>query len=299
MRAERLFPKDPLATTVLLGATAFFLAVFWYPITQTFLWSLQDRVYGQGPWIGLQNYQNLMSDQVFLNSLQVSARYTLMVVPAVVVLGLLLAVLVNAIASVTLRGLFTASYFLAYVVPLVAVAVVWRYMMEPSRLGLFNAMLATFNVPPVRWLADADTALLSLAIVGVWKTIGYAMVIYLAGLQGIPDIYYEAAAIDGAGRWKRFRHITLPLLAPISFFVLIVTTLGALMMFVETYVMTSGGGGRGGPNYATTTVVFNIFETAFSYQREGYASAMAVVLFVIIILVTLVQFRVLRDRVEI
>ncbi|NOZ29865.1 MAG: sugar ABC transporter permease [Chloroflexi bacterium] len=300
---QRWLPKDWIATLVLLVTAAFFILVLWQSIAQTFAWSLYKKQYFQMEWVGLKNYKTLFTDDpVFLKSLQVSFHYTLMVVPSVMILGLILAVLVNSITNLTLRGFFTAAYFIAYVVPLVAVAVVWRYMFEPSRIGLFNAALDLIGLGPVRWLRSTKTALPSLAIVGVWKNIGYAMVIYLAGLQAIPHVYYEAAMIDGASRWRRFLNITLPLLMPTILFVLIINTIGTLMMFTETYVMTGGQGAvsepRGGPNYATHTVVYNIYETAFSYGKEGYASAMSVIFFVIIVLITLLQFRFVPSSLE-
>jgi multiple sugar transport system permease protein len=188
---------------------------------------------------------------------------------------------------------------MAYVVPLVAVAIVWRYMFEPSRIGLFNAILGALGLSPLRWLASPRTSLLSLAIVSIWKNIGYVLVIYLAGLQTIPDVFHEAAMIDGANRWQRFRHVTLPLLVPTILFALVLSTISAMMMFTEAFVLTIQSGQMpGGPLGSTTTMVLYIYQSAFSFQKEGYASAIAVILFVIILMITFVQFRVVRSRFE-
>ena len=252
MQDQSFFPKDKTAMVVLLVAAAFFALVRLYPIFDALVLSLQHKVGAQQYWVGLENFRTLFKDTIFLKSVLNSFRYTAMAVPGVVAMGLILAMLVNGVKNTLLRGVFTASFFLAYVVPLVAVAVMWRYLYLPSRMGLFNALLGLIGLGPVRWLDSPKTALLSLAIVRVWKYAGYAMVLFLAGLQAIPDTFYEAAMIDGANRWQRFRHITLPLLTPTTLFVVMVSILSAFMMFTEVYVMTggqvSGADVRGGPN---------------------------------------------------
>lgn len=300
MPAERFFPKNKVAAAILVIATIYFVVVLWVPILQTFTWSLADKFLFTMKWVGLENYRKLFTDDPdFFKAVEVTFSYALMTVPPVVVLSLLLAVVVNSIKNVAARGMFTASYFIAYIVPLVAVAIVWRYMFEPSRIGLFNAILGQFGFPPIRWLADTATALASLAMVGVWKDIGYMLVIYLAGLQAIPAVFYEAAQIDGANRWDVFRRITLPLLSPTILFVVIMETLHALMMFTETYVMTGQSGMvAGGPLRSTTTLVLMIYQTAFTYQKEGYASAIAVILFVIAVIIAFTQFRLGQRTVE-
>ncbi len=300
MPAERFFPKNKVAAAILVVTAIYLLVVLWVPILQTFVWSFTEKFMFKISWVGLENYRKLFTDDpIFLKSIQVTLSYMLMVMPAVVVLGLFLAVLVNAVKNVTMRGFLTASYFMAYVVPLVAVAIVWRYMFEPSRIGLFNAFLSRLGLGTVRWLMDATTALPSLSIVSIWNFTGYVLIIYLAGLQTIPDVFYEAARIDGANRWTLFRHITLPLLAPSILFAIVISTLHTLMMFTEAYVMTAQLGQLpGGPLRATTTLVLLIYQTAFNFQKEGYASAIAVILFIIIVAITFIQFRVIRTRFE-
>lgn len=302
MQDQSFFPKDKTAIVVLLVAAAFFALMRLYPIFDALVLSLQHQVGAQQYWVGLENFRTLFKDPIFLKSVLNSFRYTVMAMPGVVAVGLTLALLVNSVKNTLWRGAFTTSFFLAYVVPLVAVAVMWRYMYLPSRMGLFNALLGLIGLGPVRWLDSPKTALLSLAIVRVWKYSGYAMVLFLAGLQAIPDTFYEAAMIDGASRWQRFRHITLPLLAPTTLFVMMVSILSAFMMFTEVYVMTggqvSGADVRGGPQYSTTTMVFNIYTTAFEHFKMGYASAMTVILLILMVIVSVIQFKYLRPTWE-
>jgi multiple sugar transport system permease protein len=301
VRADRFFPKNKVITLVLLVAALYFALVLWWPILQTFAWSLSKKFLFNFEWVGFENYRVMFTDdQIFWKAFRNTIVYALMVVPPVVIIGMFLAILVNSIANRATRGVLTASYFVAYIVPLVAVAVVWRYIFEPSRIGLLNAIFGALGWPQVRWLASPDTALLSLAIVSVWKNVGYVLVIYLAGLQAIPRMYYEAAQIDGANRVRRFRHITLPLLTPAILFATALTTIGAFMMFVETYVMTrqSGSTEAGGPIRSTTTLALYVYQSAFGYQKEGYASAIAVVLFIMVVAVTLVQFKFIRTDFE-
>jgi len=302
MQDQRFLPKDKTAIVVLLVAATFFALMRLYPILDALVLSLQHKVGAQQYWVGLGNFRTLFRDTIFLKSVWNSFRYTAMAVPGVVAVGLILAMLVNGVKNTLLRGAFTTSFFLAYVVPLVAVAVMWRYLLLPSRMGLFNALLGLVDLGPVRWLDSPKTALLSLAIVRVWKYSGYAMVLFLAGLQAIPDTFYEAAMIDGANRWQQFRHITLPLLTPTTLFVVMVSILSAFMMFTEVYVMTggqvSGADVRGGPQFSTTTMVFNIYTTAFEHFKMGYASAMTVILLILMVIVSVIQFKYLRPTWE-
>jgi multiple sugar transport system permease protein len=186
-------------------------------------------------------------------------------------------------------------YFFAFIVPLVAVAIFWLFLLQPNEIGLINAIFHRLGLPQLGWLRHSSTALLSLAIVGVWRHVGYAMVLFVAGIQAIPAVFDEAAAVDGANAWQRLWHITIPLLMPTTAFITIIMTLSSLMMFTEVFVMTNPKGGPGGE---TTTVVFNIYEQAFMNHKEGYASAIASVFFVIIVAIGYLQFRYLRARFE-
>jgi multiple sugar transport system permease protein len=299
MRVQSFLPKDKTAAVVLIVAVAFFALVRLYPILDALALSLQQIAGAQRQWVGLKNFHTLLKDTIFLKSVWNSFRYTAMAVPGVVTAGLTLAVLVNSIRNTLWRGALTTSFFLAYVVPLVAVAVMWRYMYMPSRMGLFNSLLDLVGLSPIKWLDDPKTALPSLVIVRIWKQSGYAMVLFLAGLQAIPEVFYEAAKIDGASRWQSFRRITLPLLTPTSIFVMVVITLSAFMMFAEVYVMTGTvNEPKGGPQYSTTTMVFNIFNTGFRNFKMGYASAMSVILLILMFILSVIQSKYLRPTWE-
>jgi multiple sugar transport system permease protein len=300
---EAWLPRSNLARSVLIGSIAFFLAFIWWPIFQTFWLSFQFKRPGEQYWVGLENYRTLLfQDPVFWKSLSVTFTYVALTVPGVVVFGLLLAVTLNGLKNVTVRGFFTSLYFVPYIVPLVAVALVWRYMYLPGNQGLFNALLSYVDIGPIRWLNSQDWALTSLALLRIWKISGYAMVLFLAGLQSIPAVYYEAASIDGANAWRRFWSITLPLLMPTMAFVVVITTIGAMLEFTTIYVMTNQpgvmGGDRGGPNFATHVMSYHIFKTAITNQYEGLGSANAAIFFCIMVLIGYAQYRWLRVRHE-
>ena len=303
MQAEAWLPRSGLARVVLFGSIAFFLTFIWWPIFQTFWLSFQFKRPGEQYWVGIENYRTILfADPVFWKSLQVTFTYVGLTVPGVVVFGLLLAVTLNALKNVTVRGFFTSLYFVPYIVPLVAVALVWRYMYLPGNQGLFNVLLGYVGIEPIRWLSSSDWALPSLALLRIWKISGYAMVLFLAGLQSIPAIYYEAASIDGASGWRRFWSITLPLLMPTTAFVVVITTIGAMLEFTTVYTMTTQagvmGGDRGGPNFATHVMSYHIFKTAITNQYEGLGSAYAAVFFVIMVVIGYLQYRFLRVRYE-
>jgi multiple sugar transport system permease protein len=281
---------------VLLTAFLFIFVMIWIPIIEMFVWSFFVKEPGVFEFAGFSNYVKLFTnDPDFWKSLRVTFAFALMVVPGVVGIGLLLAITVNTIRNYTVRGFFTVAFFISYVVPLVAVALVWRYIYLPGPQGMLNVVLSWFDISPVRWLNSSEWALRSIAILRIWKEAGYAMVLFLAGLQSIPKDYYEAAAVDGANNFRRFLHITIPLLMPTLAFVVIITTLSAFLAFTEVYVMTTeAGGNRGGPNFATNLMAFHIFNTAIAYGHEGYGSAMAAVFFVIMVGVGYLQYRFIR-----
>jgi multiple sugar transport system permease protein len=303
MVAESVVPRSGLARVVLAVCIGFFGLLIWWPIVQTLWLSLQFIRPGEAYWVGLENYRFLLvEDPLFWKSLSVTFSYVGMTVPGVVVLGLFLAVVLNALKNLTVRGFFTSLYFVPFIVPLVAVALVWRYMYLPGNQGLLNALLGLFDIGPIRWLNSSDTALPSLAILRIWKISGYAMVLFLAGLQSIPAEFYEAAAIDGSNAWHRFWHITLPLLMPTTAFVVVITTIGAMLEFTTVYVMTTQTGttglDRGGPNFATYVMSYHIFKTAITNQYEGLGSANAAIFFCIMVAIGYLQYRFLRVRYE-
>jgi ABC-type sugar transport system permease subunit len=245
-------------------------------------------------WIGLRNYHRLARDLaqggLFSRSLANTGRYAAGVIPLGMALALGLALLLNR----RLRGVsfYRAAFYLPVVTSLVAVSMVWMWLYEPNS-GLLNLLLARLHLPPRQWLADPALAIWCIVAMSVWKVLGYNMVIFLAGLQGIPPEFHEAAAIDGATPWQRFRHITWPLLKPTTFFILVISVIGASQVFAQVYVMTNGG-----PNNSTTTIVHQIFQNAFAFMKMGYASAMAFLLFLIIFAVSLLNLRLFRGEVS-
>jgi multiple sugar transport system permease protein len=234
-------------------------------------------------WVGLSNYVRLFTTplnwQVFANTLY----YTAVIVPvgAALALGLALALNRGLRGIVILRGL----YFLPVISSTVAVSLVWSWLYN-QQFGLINYLLSLVGITGPAWLADTRTAMPAVLIMSIWKGLGYNMVIFLAGLQGIPQELYEAAKIDGAGAWARFRYVTLPLVSPTTFFVVVLSTVAAFQVFDQTYVMTGGG-----PAYSTTTLALFIYQNAFQWFHMGYAAALSYVLFAAVAVVTLLQFR--------
>ncbi len=290
MRAwlSRLANSEAVAGYVLLLPTLIGLLVFSLgPVAASALLSFTRWDGLTAPvWTGFENYRLLLNDPLFWTALRNTAYYTVGAVVPSVVLSLLLAIALNQ----KLRGIviFRTLFFLPVVSPPVAIAILWGWLYNPQ-YGLINAALDRLGLPLPQWLADPATAMPSIIIMSVWSGLGYNMVLFLAGLQGIPQELYEAATIDGANRWARFRHVTVPLLSPTTFFVMVLAMIGAFQLFDYVYIMTNGG-----PMYATLSIVLYIYQMAFQNFKMGYASSLAYVLFIIIAIVTFVQFRLQR-----
>ena len=236
-------------------------------------------------FVGLDNYVELLTDDpLFRTVLWNTLYFTVVSVPASTAIALGLALLFNT--GLKAIPLFRTAYFLPVITATVVVALVWRWFFNPD-FGILNYVLYELGVDtPPNWLASRTWAMPSVIILSVWKQVGYNMVIFLAGLQAIPATLYEAAAIDGAGRWNRFRNITLPMLTPTTFFVLVISIINSLQVFDAVLVLTDGG-----PANATRTMVFHIWEEAFVFLEMGYAAAVAWILFLLVFLVTLVQWK--------
>jgi ABC-type sugar transport system permease subunit len=234
-------------------------------------------------WLGLDNYQRLLQSQVFWIALRNVIYYTVGTLVPKLVIGLAFALALNrALVGISF---FRAAVYTPVVTSMVVVSIAWLWIYNPNQ-GLANQVLSWFGQPRQLWLLDANLALPSLMVLGVWKNIGTYMVVYLAALQGIPEPYYEAAKIDGANAWQRFWNITLPLLAPATFFLFLTTAIASFQVFEQMYIMTEGG-----PGFATTSVAFEIYVEGFQRFHMGYASAMAFVLFVIVLILTLISLR--------
>ena len=264
----------------LLGFTIFILGPVLSSLGLSFTrWDLlSDPVF-----VGLRNYTRMVDDKLFWQALGVTVRYTLLYVPAELVGGLLLALLMNQKGVRGIRGARTI-YYLPTIISGVAFVVVWMWLFQPEA-GLINATLARFGIQGPRWLADPNTALTALWLMSLWG-LGRAALIYLAGLKGIPQQLYEAAAIDGAGAGQSFRHVTLPMLTPTIFFNLILSIIGTFQTFTSAFVATNGG-----PLDSTLFYVLYLYRKAFQEFQMGYASALAWVLFLIILVLTILVVR--------
>jgi len=244
-------------------------------------------------WLGLENYQHLLQDDDFWLSLRATLYYMAGSVPLSIISALLLALALNQ----KIRGItiYRTLYFIPVVSSMIAVALMWRWMYNPTS-GILNYMLdqifTTLHLPltPPDWLQSRVWAMPAIIFMSVWKGLGYNMVLFLAGLQGIPAHLYEAAEIDGATAWRKFWHITLPLLTPTTFFIVIISIIGSFQIFEQAYIMTQGG-----PARSTVTTVYYIYENGFQWYQMGYASAVAWVLFALILLVTVIQWK-YQDR---
>lgn len=237
--------------------------------------------------MGLDNYLMIFSDAVVRKALLNTVYYVVFMVFIVTVLSLIAALIINRITL--LVSFYKVVYFLPAIVSLVAISQLWMWMYNP-RYGLINHILSFFKIPAQSWLLDEKLAMPSVIIMSVWKSVGFFMIIFLAGLKNIPEEYYEAAKIDGASSFQITRKITLPLLKPIALVVIVTATISSFLVFTQVFVMTQGG-----PIDATQVIVYQIYVQGFLYFKMGYASAIAYVLFMIVLSLTLLQLRILRE----
>lgn len=280
--------REWLAATLFLAPDFFGLLIFiGIPMVLALSLGLFDvNGFGTYKFIGIDNYRHMVHDPLFRKSLRVSAIYVVVSVPAVYVVGLGLALLVKQ--KLPLIGIFRSMFFMPYVISLVVIGVLWQFMLI-DRLGVINHLFMKLGIlTGYSWLGDPHLALGTILFITVWLLMGFYMVIFLAGLQDIPQEYYDAARIDGAGPWNTFVNITLPLLKPTSFFVLLVLTVTAVageQGFDLVYIMTQGG-----PANSTSLILYYIYQQAFQYGHYGYAAAMASVLVAILVVLTGILF---------
>jgi len=266
---------------------------FFLPVLAAFALSLTDfDIYALADitnlrFVGLHNYVQLLATPLFWQALGNTLYFAGVGVPLSIGASLGAAVLLNS-RAVRWRGLFRTALFAPVVTTLVAVALIWRYLLH-TRYGLINYAMGRIGIPPIDWLGNPHTAMPAIILFTVWKSFGYNMVIFLAALQAIPETLYEAANLDGAGAWARFRHVTLPLLAPTLLLVSILTVAGFFQLFAEPYVMTQGG-----PAESTVSVLYLMYEQGFKWWNLGTATAVAFVLFLMMFAVTLLQLWVAR-----
>jgi multiple sugar transport system permease protein len=257
------------------------------PIVASFVLSFtRYELIGSASWIGLENFHSLLvDDRLFWTSLYNTAYYTLFSVPLGIAVSLLLAMLLNR--PLPGIGVYRTLFYLPVVSSGVAISLLWIWLFNPQ-FGLINHMLRLVGLPGPGWLVDPAWAKPALIFMSVWS-VGGTVVIFLAGLQGVPRTLYEAAALDGAGAWRQFRHITVPMMSPVIFFNLIIGIIGSFQVFTQAYVMTGGG-----PQNATLFYVLYLFKQGFGLFRMGYAAAMAWLLFLIILVLTLLQMTLAR-----
>jgi multiple sugar transport system permease protein len=236
------------------------------------------------PFVGWDNFVKAFTDVYFWNSVWISFKYALIVIPMKLILAYTFALMINAVPK--FKGLFRVIYFLPTVTSVVAVSVIWTWIFN-SYYGFANYLLSLFGIPAVDWLGNSSTAIWAVAIVSIWRGVGYDIIIFLAGLNGISQAVIEASRIDGATRWQRLRYIITPLMKPSLVFVLITSTIGAIQVFSEIYMMTGGIAD-------TKTAVYYIWEYGFSRLQMGYASAMSLIFFLIILTITLVQTKITK-----
>jgi len=262
----------------------FYVLFFIIPAIFCFYMSLTNwSILGDYKFVGIDNYQRIIKDPLMLTALRNTFFYTISIVTIMFVVGLCLALLINT----KLKGKIIARTFIfsSYVVMVTAVGVLWRWIFEPN-YGILNYYLNKIGLNSVNWLTDPEIAMISIIITTVWWTAGFNMVIFLAGIQEIPEELYEAAIVDGANVWQKFFYITLPSLKLISFFIIVMSTAKSFQMFGQVFVMTQGG-----PSNSTLTVVQYLYTIAFRWYEVGYASSIAYIIFAILIVFTILQFK--------
>lgn len=271
----------------LLPGSAILLLFIFYPMLQAIWLSFtQYNMITEASFIGIENYEELFNDELFWNALKNTIIYLVVVVPALVVVPIFLAVLVNQ--RLKGIGIFRSIYYIPVVTSLVVAGIAWDWVYKEN--GLLNYLLDVLGIisEPIGWLTSTNTAIFAVMVVTVWKGLGYYMIIYLAGLQSIPEDLYEAAEIDGANWWQKITKVTIPMLLPFVLIVSIMSSIAAMKVFEEIYVMTGGG-----PLHSSETLVFYIYQQAFDNLNMGYASAAGVILFLITLVFSLINLKIL------
>lgn len=283
---NRIQRRDFLDSILFLSPSllVFFIFIF-LPIAMALYLSLMkwDLLSADKQFVGLKNYIYYLKNPFFYKVLLNTLYYAAVRIPLDLVISLSLALLLNK----KLRGLsfYRTIYFVPVISSMVAVSAVWIWIYEPEVGGLANYFLNLFSISPLAWLNDPHWAMPAIIIMSVWKGLGYNIIIFLAGLQNIPNTYYEAARVDGANSWQQFRRVTLPLLSPITYFVVLMGIINSLKLFTQIEVMTP----EGGPLNSTSVLVFYLYQEAFRKYRFGRASALAFILFIIVIIITMIQ----------
>ena len=291
---ENFRKQDSIIGLIFVLPVIIYFAIFLlYPMGSALYYSFTDwNMRSEPNWVGFQNYYQLFTDRLhypyFWQSLKVTCQYVLVSIPFSLSIALVLALMVDALR----RGqdFFKMAFYLPVITADVAVATIWRWLYDPL-YGLLNIVLGYFGIPAQNWLMNSDVVIPALAIISAWQC-GGAMIIFLAGLKSIPSELYEVSSIDGANSWQRFRFITLPMLRPTTFYLLVTGTIGSFQVFGLVYTLFGAGGGSiGGPDQAGLTYVLYLYQQAMRYFKVGGANAMSMILLIIIFIVTYLQFR--------
>lgn len=283
-RLFRWLSRHYFVPVTLAPALIILAAYVYYPALYSLYLSLfKTRLYQTKDFLGFGHYVSIFNDPLFWKALANTTLYSIGAIAGTIIVGLLIALILDS----PLRGkdLFRTAFFIPYIIPFAAHALLWYWLLDP-RYGLVNYLLGFVGIDPIPWLTSREWVLPAFILIDIWKRAGFAMVLFLAGLQTIPDELYEAAVIDGASIWQKFRKITLPLLSPVTLFVVIMSFLHTFQLFVEPFVMT-----KGGPGNASVSVVYLIYQEGFRTLNIGRSSAMAVVLFLIIFILTILLMR--------
>lgn len=276
----------------LLPAILYFSIFFFYPIALELWASLRSGLplVGESQFVGVENYQRILQDKRVIHSFKVTLIYSIGSTVITAIVGLILALILNQ--KIRGRVIIRSIIFFPYMISVVIIALLWSNILDPY-LGILNSFLYSIGIDGQNWLTNPHSALPAVISLVVWQNMGYAMVIYLAGLQNIPEQYYEAARIDGASKFHLFRYITLPLLAPTTLFITVIGMIGNLQAIAPAYLIT-----RGGPADATNLYAYHVFNVAFDELRIGYASALAFMMFAVIFVLTMIQFKIAGNQVE-
>lgn len=267
---------------------------FFLPVIAAFIMSFTDfDIYALGNlstvrFVGFDNYINLFDDPLFYTALQNTFYFVIFAGPLSIAVSLGAALMLNS-KLVKYKAIFRLSYFIPVVTTLVAVAIVWRFIYHP-KFGIINYLLSLIGIAQVDWLGDTATAMPAIVLMSVWKSFGYNMIIFIAGLQNIPEDLYEASSIEGASGWQQFKSITLPMLAPTTIFISLITMIGYFQFFAEPYIMTQGG-----PLNSTLSIVQYMYQEGFKWWNMGYSASIAFVFFFIILLGTIIQLKIQKN----
>lgn len=301
--------NDRIAYFYVLPAALIIITFHLLPVLTTLILSFYKYEVPSPPvYVGLYNYTTILSDALFIKSLWNTLYYVVFAIPSTIIFSLFVAMLLNS--KVKGVSIYRVVYFLPVITSVNAVALVWNWIYHPQKFGILNYALSfivqgrnwlfsffsaapmTFN--PIDYLGDPRYAMPAIIIMSVWKGLGYNIIIFLAGLQNVPKILYEAAEIDGAGVWDKFRNITWPIISPTTYFILIMSTISSFQVFAQIFMMTP----TGGPLNSTTVIVFYLYQKAFTHFQMGYASAVALILFLIIFAMTILQKVFLEKKVH-